>query len=102
MRSLVVALLAISLSGPAMAQGGQGQPWPSKPIKVVVPFGAGSATDILPRMVMEQVAAQIGQPICVGPPPAQVRAFWDDIAKPGYLKMIAEVKPGAPVFKSSR
>ena len=42
-------------------------------------------------------SAQIGQPICVGPPPADVQRFWDEIAKPGYLKMVAEVKPGAPV-----
>ena len=42
-------------------------------------------------------SAQIGQPICVGPPPANVQQFWDDIAKPGSLQMVAEVKPGAPV-----
>ena len=41
--------------------------------------------------------AQIGQPICVGPPPANVQKFWDDIAKPGYLKMVATIKPGAAV-----
>ena len=38
--------------------------------------------------------AQIGQPICVGEPPAQVRKFWDEVAKPGYERMIAEIKPG--------
>ena len=42
-------------------------------------------------------SAQIGQPICVGPPPADVQKFWDDIAKPGYLKMVATIKPGAPM-----
>ncbi len=42
-------------------------------------------------------SAQIGQPICVGPPPADVQAFWDDIAKPGYLKMVDAIKPGAPI-----
>jgi tripartite-type tricarboxylate transporter receptor subunit TctC len=32
---------------------------------VVVPFGAGTTTDIVPRIVFEQVAIQIGQPIVV-------------------------------------
>ena len=42
-------------------------------------------------------SAQIGQPICVGEPPAEVRKFWEEIAKPGYLNMIAEIGPGKPV-----
>lgn len=42
-------------------------------------------------------SAQIGQPICLGEPPAEVRRFWDEIAKPGYERMIAEIKPGNPV-----
>jgi tripartite-type tricarboxylate transporter receptor subunit TctC len=39
--------------------------WPSKPIRAVVPFGAGSATDIIPRMVFEQLQTQLGQSIVV-------------------------------------
>jgi Xaa-Pro dipeptidase len=42
-------------------------------------------------------SAQIGQPICLGEPPAEVRRFWDEIAKPGYERMIAEIRPGNPV-----
>ena len=41
-------------------------------------------------------SAQIGQPICLGEPPEKVRRFWDEIAKPGYEAMIAEIKPGNP------
>jgi tripartite-type tricarboxylate transporter receptor subunit TctC len=38
------------------------QDWPTKqPIKVIVPFTAGSATDIVGRIVFEQVGKQIGQ-----------------------------------------
>lgn len=60
--ALVALLLAID--------GGLGQtwpakPWPAKPIQVIVPFSAGSATDVIPRTVLEQVSAQIGQPIVV-------------------------------------
>jgi tripartite-type tricarboxylate transporter receptor subunit TctC len=42
------------------------QEWPTKqPLRVIVPLGAGSAVDIIPRTVMEQVAQQIGQSILV-------------------------------------
>ena len=42
------------------------QDWPTKqPIKVIVPFTAGSATDITARTVMDQVGRQIGQSIVV-------------------------------------
>ncbi len=60
MRRLTTCLVIASLAAAAPAAA---QSWPAKPIRVIVPFGAGSATDIVPRIVMEQVSAQIGQPI---------------------------------------
>jgi tripartite-type tricarboxylate transporter receptor subunit TctC len=49
--------LLLVLSSAAWAQD-----WPTKqPIKVIVPFTAGSATDIVGRIVFEQVGKQIGQ-----------------------------------------
>jgi tripartite-type tricarboxylate transporter receptor subunit TctC len=45
--------------------GAWGQPWPTKPIRVIVPFGAGSATDIVPRIVFDPLSALLGQPIVV-------------------------------------
>ena len=42
------------------------QTWPTKqPIRIIVPFTAGSATDIVARTVFEQVSTQIGQAIIV-------------------------------------
>ena len=41
------------------------QTWPSKPLRVIVPFGAGSTTDIVPRIVFEQLSPQLGQSIVV-------------------------------------
>jgi tripartite-type tricarboxylate transporter receptor subunit TctC len=41
------------------------QTWPAKPIRTIVPFAAGSFTDVLPRVVLDQIATQIRQPIIV-------------------------------------
>jgi Xaa-Pro dipeptidase len=41
--------------------------------------------------------AQIGSPICVGPPTDMVKRFWDEIALTGFELMAKEIKPGNPV-----
>lgn len=51
---------ASSLFEPAAAQE-----WPSKAIRVVVPFSAGSAVDLVGRTVFEQVSKQVGQNIVI-------------------------------------
>ena len=55
-----VAAMLMATSG----QGAMAQDWPAKqPIKVIVPFTAGSTTDIVGRTVYDQVSRQIGQSI---------------------------------------
>jgi tripartite-type tricarboxylate transporter receptor subunit TctC len=39
--------------------------WPTKPIRVIVPYAPGSATDLIPRTVFEAVSAQLGRTIVV-------------------------------------
>jgi tripartite-type tricarboxylate transporter receptor subunit TctC len=39
--------------------------WPSRLIKATIPFGAGSAADVVPRLVFERLAAELGQPIVI-------------------------------------
>lgn len=51
---------ALFASGTAFAQQ-----WPSKPLRVVVPFTAGSATDAVGRIVSERLSMQVGQPVVV-------------------------------------
>ncbi len=41
------------------------QTWPTKPLRAIVPVGAGSTTDIVPRVVLEQLSSQLGQSIIV-------------------------------------
>ena len=42
-------------------------------------------------------SAQIGSPICVGQPPANVQKFFDQIVRPGFEKITAEIGPGKPL-----
>jgi tripartite-type tricarboxylate transporter receptor subunit TctC len=54
--------LALALALPAAAQGGA---FPAKPITLVVPFTAGSGTDVIARVYAEQLARSLGQPVVV-------------------------------------
>ena len=65
-RHLLKALAATSavlLAGPWTAA--RAQDYPSKPIKMVVPFGAGSTPDVFARLVSEEASKTLGQPIVV-------------------------------------
>lgn len=61
MRTMLLPGLVFVLFSMAAAA----QNWPTKPLRAIVPYGAGSTTDIIPRMVFEQLAAQLGQTIVV-------------------------------------
>lgn len=55
-------VIAISLSGPPAHAA---EPYPSRPIRMVVPSGAGGVTDILARVLAERVRAGLGQAVVV-------------------------------------
>ena len=51
-----------SVAGLSMAQPGA---WPSKPVRIVVPFTPGGTTDMVARLIGVELSKQLGQPVIV-------------------------------------
>lgn len=58
---LLVSLAWVVTSGLAVAQ----QAYPSKPIRIVVGFSAGGSTDVIARLIAEEMRKDLGQPVVV-------------------------------------
>jgi len=57
---LLAAALGLGLGAQAQAQE-----YPARPVRIIVPFAAGSATDALARLIGEKLSAKWGQPVLV-------------------------------------
>ena len=64
MKAIYLTLLSLLGLGLSTTEAGA-EIWPTKPVRAIVPFGAGSTTDIIPRVVFEQLSSQLGQSIVV-------------------------------------
>jgi tripartite-type tricarboxylate transporter receptor subunit TctC len=49
-RDLAAAVFAAAAAGKAVAQGTPGGGFPSRPLRIIVPFSAGGSTDVLGRI----------------------------------------------------
>ncbi|WP_343499590.1 tripartite tricarboxylate transporter substrate binding protein [Achromobacter denitrificans] len=56
-----MALACIGAANPALAQDS----YPNRPVRIVVPFSPGGATDIMSRVLAEKLGARLGQPVIV-------------------------------------
>ena len=60
-RLLLLTALSLSFATPQA----DAEAWPARLLRAIVPLGAGSTTDIVPRVVFEQLSQQLGQTIVV-------------------------------------
>jgi tripartite-type tricarboxylate transporter receptor subunit TctC len=60
-----LALLGAAIAAPALPGLARAQAWPSKQIRAIIPFTAGSTIDIVSRIVFEPLSQQLGQSIIV-------------------------------------
>lgn len=58
--TVLAAFAALALAG-----GARADTWPSKPIRVIVPFAAGSTTDIIARAITDKMGQSLGQTLIV-------------------------------------
>jgi tripartite-type tricarboxylate transporter receptor subunit TctC len=106
-RSFVSATLAAVIGQTATGPGAT-QTWPARPIKIIVPFPAGGASDVMARLLADRLSPALGQTVIVENPPGgaggSIGAKADATADPdGYTLLVCplEVLTQAPlVYKN--
>ena len=75
----ILTLLALALAAPAQAK------WPEKPIKLILPFGAGGVADVSSRLVADKLSQKLGQ-----------RVFIENMPGPGGINAARAVVTAPP------
>ena len=78
MKSLVRALGALAVIA-ASTCGASAQNWPTRPIRMVVPYTPGGYTDMMARLVSEKIAASLGQSIVIENKPGANAVIGTDV-----------------------
>jgi tripartite-type tricarboxylate transporter receptor subunit TctC len=66
--AVVLVIKLCALAPPASAQPpaqSSAQAWPQRPVRFILPFGAGTATDVAARLMSEKLSARWGRPIVI-------------------------------------
>ena len=64
-RAGLAGMLALAARAWAQLPGAQSAPWPSRPIKFILPFPPGGGTDILGRILADRLSTNLGQPVVI-------------------------------------
>ena len=75
-RRRLLSFVPLALSAPVA----HAQAWPAKPIRMVVPFPAGGATDLFARVLSQRLGERLGQPLVVENRPGAGGALGTDLA----------------------
>lgn len=90
---VLIAGLSVACGAWVTAAQAQAQTYPAKQIRLVVPFPAGGATDILARAVSQKLAERLGQPVIVDNKPGAGGVLGSELAlkaaPDGYTLLLA-------------
>ena len=64
-RRLFLQLAAAAAALPAVSRGARAQAYPQRPVRLIVPFASGGASDILARLIGQWLSERLGQPFVV-------------------------------------
>jgi tripartite-type tricarboxylate transporter receptor subunit TctC len=64
-RSTLLRAAALSLATLLAVPGAFAQPFPNRPIRMIVPFPPGAATDMAARVIGQQLSTSLGQPVVI-------------------------------------
>ncbi len=100
-RGIARAAIVLATALGAFAGNAAGQEWPAKPIRFVVPFAPGGATDVVSRIIADRLSTRLGQPIAIDNRPGAGgnigAAVVKSAAPDGYTLFVA----GSPGFTNA-
>src|SRR4051812_14225722 len=79
----MVSAVAIALAGAGLAQAAEGDDYPKRPIRMILPNAPGSSSDVLGRILAQKLSETLGQQVVVENHAGAGGVVGMDIAKNG-------------------
>jgi tripartite-type tricarboxylate transporter receptor subunit TctC len=92
-KSFLLASVAAAAACMVLPAQAQTTAWPTKPVRIVVPFPAGGATDVVTRALGQKLSVELGQPFVIENKPGAASAIGAEMvsraAPDGYTLLMA-------------